>query len=127
MSMPKITFAVIGLFLISAAPPGPSRVENVAAWERISFEDGPTIIAASIVEDSRCYSQDLCFDDDRLIVGVIVFEEGQWHDVLAPLGADIPLRSGSLKLTSTATPPSNSGAIPLGDYRLNFEFSPKSR
>lgn len=126
--MPLIfpAFAAAGAIFFSASGPAAIHVQDVAAYDRVSFEDGPVLITAIIIEDSRCTRRDVCLKDNELVVGVVVLEEGRWHDALLPMGVEVPLKTGTITLDSSSTPPVDSGAIDLRKYRLNLTFKPYS-
>ncbi|WFL76886.1 hypothetical protein P7228_12920 [Altererythrobacter arenosus] len=102
----------------------PSYIADTAIFERVEVADELVVTTFGVIEDSRCNSPRLCFDDDRLIVAAIVRYQGREREYAIELGAPIYLDDGVLLLAGTATPPREGGAIHLKDYRLDWAFEP---
>lgn len=104
----------------------PAYLADTAIFERVELADDLAVTTFGIIEDTRCADSEFCFEDQRLIVAAVVTYRGFDSEVAMELGEPIFLDEGTLTLVATATPASDSGAIQLKKYRLDFAFEPYS-
>lgn len=109
----------LALLVASGATSSYSEVEM---FEPVQLDSNLSITAFGIVEDTRCKNAELCFENDRLIIAVLVDEAGERRGYEVEMGQPLQLRSGTLTLTGTSTPANGRWATDINQYRLDFSF-----
>ena len=97
---------------------------DVRMFERVEFGRDISVTAFGIRHDTRCTERNLCLRGDRLVVAAVVSHRGRDREMLLELGEPVQFGDGTLTLVSTATPPSDQGAIALKFYRLDLRWQP---
>ncbi len=109
----------------AAEAPEQRVVRDVRMFERVDLGDGISVVAFGVMEDSRCTPRNLCLRDDRLVIDtVLTWRDGEREAPFA-VGTRYPVPGGSVVFAGTTTPPSDTGAIRLKEYRLDFVFVPE--
>lgn len=102
----------------------PAYAADSAIFDRIELADDLAITSLGIISDTRCVDAEFCFEEERLVVSAVIEYRGFESEVAVEMGEPILLEEGTLTLVATATPASDSGAIQLRKYRLDFAFEP---
>lgn len=98
-------------------------VPEVGIFER-AIVGSIEITPFGILRDTRCPDIRLCTRDGTLIVSAILHDYRGTREVMLERDRPIAVPGGWLVLRGAATPPTLRGAIPVEDYRLDFEFVP---
>lgn len=109
---------------VAADRPGFYQRNDVHMFERAELGRDLWVTAFGIRRDTRCTARTMCLRDDRLVVAVVVSHRGREREMLLELGQPVAFGDGTLTLVSTATPPSDAGAIALKSYRLDLRWQP---
>lgn len=118
------TLALLAAGPVTAESPGFYQRDDVRMFERAELGREVWVTAFGIRRDTRCTERSMCLRDDRLIVAVVVSHHGREREMLLELGQPVEFGDGRLTLVSTATPPSDAGAIALKSYRLDLRWQP---
>ena len=116
--------ALLGAGPASGEGPGFNQGKDVRMFERAELGREVWVTAFGIRRDTRCTERTMCLRDDRLVVAVVVSHRGREREMLLELGQPVEFGDGTLTLVSTATPPSDTGAIALKSYRLGLRWQP---
>ncbi|WP_428027683.1 hypothetical protein [Altererythrobacter sp.] len=118
MHKPILAIAALTLGASSAA----AESASVPMFARAQLSDDVSLVTYGIMRDTRCNDPKLCFQDERLVVGVVVTVDGQRRDMMLEMGVPVPVADGWLELTGSPTQPRLSGATPLPEYQLDYSF-----
>lgn len=107
---------------LSLPATGTASLDNVGMREIVRLADDLTMVSYSIIRDTRCPDPVLCFQDEELIVLVVVDWKGRWKEYRVRMGQPVRVADGWLTLLGTSAKPQYSGALPLKEYRLSYAF-----
>lgn len=114
--------------LMAAATPNAVVVENdVPLFAVTELSPQVSVMAVSVVKDSRCADPLLCFQTERLAIGATIADGPVLKEAVLELGVPLQLDNGTLVFTSTTTPPNKQGATALKHYRMDLVFIPAAR
>jgi len=99
--------------------------DNIGMFESVQLDPDVSVVAFGVVEDTRCRDVELCFEDNRLIIAVLVTDGTDRKGYELELGQPLELANGSLELTGTSTPATGRWATDFKKYRLDFTYRAK--
>lgn len=119
MSISLAASAALALSLTT----GPGFAADLPMFERAEVDDGVSLVTYGVLQDTRCRDAELCFREERLVVATVVTYAGGYREAIAvELGVPVYVAGGWLTLTGTSARPRDNGAIPLGEYALDYVF-----
>ncbi|RGP40780.1 hypothetical protein BPTFM16_01070 [Altererythrobacter insulae] len=114
--------SVFGFTASALVASGAVTYSDIEMFEPVELADNLSVVAFGVAEDTRCKNSDLCFENDRLAIAVLVTENGERRGVEMELGEKLQLSNGTLQFTASSTPPTGRWATDFKKYRVSFSF-----
>lgn len=119
-----LTIALLSSGALAQSGDAVFEQRDVRMFERVALGDEVSVVAFGVMEDTRCKDYRLCFAPDRLVVDTVLSWRGYEREVPLVLGVPHRVPGGTVTFIRTATPASDSGAIALKFYRMDFVYEP---
>lgn len=122
-----LAFILLSTATAAAQASRPVVMQDACIFDRIELGDGASLTVFGVIEDTRCATPTLCFEDDRSVIDTVLKSpEGDRKAPLA-IGTRYRIGGGSLVITGSTTPPNPAGPTRLTEYRFAFVFIPDGR
>ncbi|MDJ0977429.1 MAG: hypothetical protein QNI87_02745 [Erythrobacter sp.] len=96
---------------------------DVAFFQRVQV-GRVDVTPLNVFADTRCLDWELCARTQTMVITAILHTESGPQQIVLVLGEGARIEGGYLVLMSAGVPPSQNGAIPINDYRLELAFVP---